>query len=318
MRAAVFTAAREVRIVEVPRPEPAAGEVRVRLEGCGICGSNLPVWEGRPWFEYPLQPGAPGHEGWGVIDALGPEVRELHVGERVALLSYQAFAEFDLAPASSVVRLPAELDGQPFPAEPLACALNIFERSDIGPGQTVAILGIGFQGALLTQLAQRAGARVLAFSRRPSALRTALELGAAAAFALDDPQTALARVLDLTQNAGCERVIEATGQAGPLELAGELCRIRGKLIIAGYHQDGPRQINLQLWNWRGLDVINAHEREPAAYVRGMRGAISAVARGDIDPAPFYTHRFPLEELPAAFEAARQRPEEFLKALVLMT
>jgi len=54
-------------------------------------------------------------------------------------------------------------------------------------------------------------------------------------------------------------VIEAAGQQWPLDLATELTRERGRLIIAGYHQDGPRQINMQLWNWRGLDVINAHE-----------------------------------------------------------
>ena len=47
------------------------GEARVRLEGCGVCGSNLPVWEGRPWFQYPLDPGTPGHEGWGVIEEVG-------------------------------------------------------------------------------------------------------------------------------------------------------------------------------------------------------------------------------------------------------
>jgi hypothetical protein len=54
------------------------------------------------------------------------------------------------------------------------------------------------------------------------------------------------------------------------DLAGELCAERGRLVIAGYHQDGMRQVNVQLWNWRGIDVINAHERDPQAYVDGMR------------------------------------------------
>src|SRR5687767_13202567 len=94
-------------------PEP--GHVRVRLEGCGVCGSNLPVWEGRPWFSYPLSPGKPGHEGWGVVDAVGSDVTNVQAGDRVAALSQNAFAEYDYCPASDVVRLPAALEDQPFP-----------------------------------------------------------------------------------------------------------------------------------------------------------------------------------------------------------
>jgi threonine dehydrogenase-like Zn-dependent dehydrogenase len=92
--------------------------------------------------------------------------------------------------------------------------------------------------------------------------------------------------------------------------------VRGRLVIAGYHQDGARQVNMQLWNWRGLDVINAHERDPRAYVEGMRAAVDAVASGRLDPAPLYTHRFSLDQLGAALEATRVRPDGFLKALVV--
>src|SRR3954463_9631499 len=97
MRAAVVTAPQKAEIVETPTPEPKAGEVRVRLEGCGVCGSNLAPWEGRPWFNYPFEPGKPGHEGWGRIYEVGSGVTELQRGERLALLSYRAFAEFDIA-----------------------------------------------------------------------------------------------------------------------------------------------------------------------------------------------------------------------------
>ena len=66
----------------------------------------------------------------------------------------------------------------------------------------------------------------------------------------------------------CERVIEAVGKQWPLDLAGELVGYGGKLIIAGYHQDGPRQVNMQSWNWKGIDVINAHERDLAVACVG--------------------------------------------------
>jgi threonine dehydrogenase-like Zn-dependent dehydrogenase len=87
------------------------------------------------------------------------------------------------------------------------------------------------------------------------------------------------------------------------------------LIIAGFHQDGPRSVNMFLWNWRGIDVINAHERDPRAYVAGMRAAVDAVAEGVLDPTPLYTHRYALEDLGAALDATRTRPEGFMKALV---
>jgi threonine dehydrogenase-like Zn-dependent dehydrogenase len=91
---------------------------------------------------------------------------------------------------------------------------------------------------------------------------------------------------------------------------------RGRLIIAGYHQDGSRQVNMQLWNWRGIDVVNAHEREVKVYARGIRAALDSIARGIIDPSPLYTHTFRLDEIDRAFETMRARPEGFVKALIL--
>jgi len=316
MRAAVLTGPGRISIEEVPRPEPGLGQVRVCLEGCGVCASNLTPWAGPEWMQFPTEPGALGHEGWGVVDALGDGVAGLAIGDRVAALSYKSYAEYDLADADAVVRLPESLAGQPFPGEPLGCAMNIFRRSEIAEGQTVAIVGIGFLGAILTRLASSAGARVIAVSRRPFSLQVARNMGAAEAIAMDDHNAIIGQVKELTGGVFCDHVIEAVGKQWPLDLAGELTRERGRLIIAGYHQDGPRQVNMWLWNWRGLDVINAHERDPKVYVQGIREAIDAVASGRLDPSPLYTHRFPLEELDKALDATRDRRGDFLKASVI--
>lgn len=315
LRAAVLAAPRSISLETRLAPELGARQVRVRLEGCGVCGSNLPVWEGRPWFSYPLAPGAPGHEGWGRIDAVGAEVEGFREGDRVAMLSYHAFADHDVADTDHLIALPRELDGQPFPGEALGCAMNVFARSDIKPGQTVAIVGIGFLGAVLTDLAVRAGANVIAVSRRAFALEIAARLGARTTLQLENSPQVIAAVNELTGGSGCERVIEATGLQEPLNIAGEITAERGRLIIAGYHQDGLRQVNLQLWNWRGIDVINAHERDPRVYLEGMRAAAAAVAAGRLNPQPLYTDRFSLEELPAAFGRMRDREGSFLKALL---
>jgi len=132
---------------------------------------------------------------------------------------------------------------------------------------------------------------------------------------MDDHQAIIERVKALTEDRFCERVIEAVGKQWPLDLAGEITAERGKLIVAGYHQDGPRQVNMWLWNWRGIDVINAHERDPKAYIQGIREAVDAVASGRLDPSPLYTHRFGLDRLGEALDATRDRPDGFLKALV---
>lgn len=317
MQAATIISPRQVEIAQVELPGCGPGQVRVRIEGCGVCASSLPVWEGRDWFDYPQEPGAPGHEGWGTVDDVGEGVEGLSVGDRVAILSYHAFAEYDLADAGSVVPLPESLRGKPFPGEPLGCAVNIHGRSDISPGQTVAIVGIGFLGALLTALASEAGARVIAIARKPHALEIARHFGAAATVEMDDHWRIIERVKELTGGEGCERVIEATGQQWPLDLAAELTKERGRLVIAGYHQDGPRQVNMQLWNWRGLDVINAHERDPQVYISGIREAVDLVARGRLDPSALYTHTYGLGELDCALDATRDRPENFMKALVMV-
>lgn len=315
--AALISAPRRIHVKRVEFRAPAVGEVRVRIEGCGVCASNLELWLGKPWFKYPVEPGAPGHEAWGRIDAIGDDVADLAVGERVAMLSSHAFAEYDFARSSEVVPLPAAFDGEPFPAEPLGCAVNIFKRANIRRGETVAIVGVGFLGTLVTQLAANAGARVFALSHRRSSLKLSRGFGAAETIEIRDKQQAMQSVNELTKGRGCECVIEAAGKQESLDLASELTSERGRLVIAGYHQDGPRQVNMQLWNWRGLDVINAHERDPQVYVAGMRDAIAFVQAGVLDPRPLYTHTFKLAELPQAFAAIERSPEGFVKALITL-
>jgi threonine dehydrogenase-like Zn-dependent dehydrogenase len=316
MRAAVVTGPGQVRIDDVAVPEPGPGQVRIRLEGSGVCASNLTPWEGPEWMSFPTEPGGLGHEGWGVVDAVGEGVSELMPGNRVAVLSGHAYAEYDIADASAVVKLPSEFDGIAFPGEPFGCAMNIFRRSDIRAGQTVAIIGIGFLGAILVRLASNAGARVIAISRRAESLDLARKMGAAATIPMDDHWRIIGEVRELTGGRFCDRVIEAVGKQWPLDLAAELTAEGGRLVIAGYHQDGPRQVNMQLWNWRGFDVINAHERDPAVSVQGMREAVEAVRSGLIDPSLLITHRYRLDQLGQALNATRDRPGNFVKAVVV--
>jgi threonine dehydrogenase-like Zn-dependent dehydrogenase len=316
MRAAVLTGPGELRLKDVPLPEPGPGEVRIKLEGCGVCASNLVPWEGPEWMQFPTAPGDLGHEGWGIVDAVGEGVADPKIGDRVGVLSGKAYAEYDIADASAVVKLPDSLKQLDLPLEPFGCAMNIFRRSAIQAGQDVAVVGVGFLGAILVRLASNAGARVFAISRRKESLDLARRMGAAEIISMDDHSRTIERLRDLTEGRFCDRVIEAVGKQWPLDLAAELTREGGRLVIAGYHQDGPRQVNMQLWNWRGFDVINAHERDPAVVLRGMREAVDAIETGLIDPRLLITHRFSLDRLGDALNATRDRPGNFVKAVVV--
>lgn len=306
MRAIVIASPQRAEPRFVPTPRPGAGELLIQVEGCGLCGSNVPVWEGRPWFSYPLSPGAPGHEGWGRVVAVGTGVSRAAVGRRVAFLSQHALAEYDVARADEAIELPEALDAAAIPGEAFGCAMNAFRRSGIERGHRVAVVGVGFLGAALTRLAATAGAHVVAISRREFALDLALELGAEETYVIGDEDPPVAP---------CDVVIEAAGVQRTLSLASKLVGVRGRLVIVGFHQDGPRQVDVQQWNWNGIDVINAHERDGQIYVAGMRAAVDAVAGGVLDPQRLVTHRFSFDRAGEAFSALVTRPPGFLKAVV---
>jgi 2-desacetyl-2-hydroxyethyl bacteriochlorophyllide A dehydrogenase len=316
MRAAVIDRPGTISIVDAIAPEPGPGQVQVRLHGSGVCGSNLPVWEGRPWFNYPLPPGAPGHEGWGRIERLGDGVEHLSVGDAVAVLSQRAFAELDIAQANQVVPIAASLAASPFPGEAIACGVNVMRRAYVTAGQRVAIVGVGFLGAVLVRLCALAGAQVTALSRRKFALDIAESLGAMNQVVLDETWTTINEAKAVNGNQEFDIVFEVTGLQTPLDIASQLTATRGRLVIAGYHQDGPRQVDMQMWNWRGIDVINAHERDAQVYVDGMREAARLVESGMLPLDQLVTHVFPIEAAADAFKCAVERPAGFLKAAVV--
>src|SRR5688572_3555734 len=227
MKAARIVAPERIEIEMVPEPTPARGEVRIRVEGCGVCASNLGPWHGLPWTKYPLQPGESGHEAFGIVDALGADVAGWKEGDRVTGLTNRSYAEYDIARADQLVRMPSSLA---IPGEPFGCAINVLRRSDVRAGQVIAVVGVGFLGAILCRLASRMGARIIALSRRPYALELAKKMGATHVIQTQDRARAIEAITDLTAGALCDRVFELTGHQRPLDLAGELVKERGRLI----------------------------------------------------------------------------------------
>ncbi len=299
-------------------PAPGEGEILLKVLGCGVCGSDMGPWKGLQGLEYPMRPGAPGHEVFGMVEAVGSGVEGLKVGDPVTALSYRAYSEYDIARADDVVPLPSSLAGRVVLGEPVSCAVNVSRRAGVSEGDVVVLLGTGFLSSLLLQILRTPGApkpgRIFTVSRRRLSPEMAERLGVDEALTYEDDVHN--RVGAATGGRMADVVVEATGHQRPLDLGAELTRERGRLVVAGYHQDGPRTVNMQLWNWRGIDVINAHERDPRIYKSGMEEGVRLLAEGGLDLSTLITHTFPLDEINRAFTTSEERPDGFIKSVVL--
>ncbi len=247
-----------LEMVERPVPTPGAGAVRIKVQACGICHSDALVKEGAfPGVTYPR---VPGHEVSGVIDAVGPGVAGLAAGQRVGVgwhggycgqcencrrgdsfacvtgqitgLTYDGgYAQYMVAPASAVARMPAELP--PVEAAPLMCAgittFNALRNSGARPGDTVAVLGLGGLGHLAVQFAAKMGFHTVGIARGKDKAPLARQLGASV-YIDSQAQDPSAELLKL----GGAKVILATATSGEAMSAvqGGLA-VNGTLLVIG-------------------------------------------------------------------------------------
>lgn len=310
MRQAALVGVRQFELAERPTPELRDRDVLIQVYYCGVCTGEIATWSRSLDTAYPLYIG---HEIAGVIVAKGDGVDQFSVGQRVmAITMGNGYADFVRADQSEVVEVPSGLALRDAVGEPLACAVNAAGRANIGLGDTVAVVGAGFMGLLVLQLALLRGAsRVFMVDFRQELGAIARSLGATA---LVGPDEAVEDLSTRTHGALADVVIEATGKESGLQLAGDLVRTRGTVVIYGYHQEGMRSLNIGQWNWKGIDVINGHERETARYVEGMRRGMALAAEGRVQLRPLISHVFSGEEINQAFAVAEQKPASFIKAV----
>ncbi|MDP9383144.1 MAG: zinc-binding dehydrogenase [Chloroflexota bacterium] len=314
MKIAILEAPGRFEVREAPVPEPGADEVLVRVAACGVCTSELDVWEGvagTGGFPKHL-----GHEVSGTVERVGQDVTSFRLGEPVALWTGRGYAEHvtvkdrHCLPAGDV---PLELAL----AEPLACAVNSVELAAPSLGDDVLIIGAGFMGSLVQKLVLLRGPRhVVVADTRADALSRARAMGATRTVNVleeDLPEV----VRSLTDGAGVDVSFEVTGKQAPLLALGDCTRMSGKVVIVGYHQGGMREIPLGRWNWMAFQVVNAHFREEATIMRGMRTGMRLLTSGRLSLDGLVTHRFRLEDINEAFETAHRKPEGFVKSTVWM-
>lgn len=315
MKIASLSAPRTFELVETPIPQIAAGELLVRVAACGVCTSELDMWEGKAGEE--IYPRFPGHEVSGVVEKVGEGVTGFKVGNPVGVwVTGRGFAEYVAVKAEYCFPAgdtPLELAL----AEPLACAVNTVELANLSLGDDVVIIGAGFMGNLVQKLVAMQGPRhLIVADTRPDALERARRLGATHVVNVAEHSLADA-VRELTDGRGADASFEVTGVQEPLMVLGEITRMSGKVVIVGYHQGGLRHIPLAQWNWMAFHVVNAHFREVSTILRGMRIGMRLLACGRLSLDGLVTHRFPLEQIDRAFQMAHEKPRGFVKATVEM-
>ena len=348
MRAAVYRQPRLVAVETVATPGCGPGEVLVRVEACGVCGTDLKK------IAYGLVEGPRifGHETAGTIVAIGDGVTQWKAGDRVAVNHHipcrredcfyctrKAFAQCPVykrtgatagfEPAGGgfaeyvrvlewcvpgMVRIP-----EGFPAdeatmiEPLNTCLKGIRSLEVRDGDTVVVIGQGPIGLLFTQLACLAGARVVGTDRIESRRRAALRLGASAAL---DPDSANIEqsVRDLSNGRGADAVIVAVPSTQVIAGAFKLLRPAGKVLLFAHTRlDDPVQVDAGTICMQEKALIGSYSSD----ITLQDEAADLIFSRRIDVRPLLTHRFPLERITDALDTATNPREGSLKVLVTM-
>lgn len=304
-RVAEITAPRTFTVREQRFDPPGPGQVLVKVARVGICASDLPEWRTGPGDGPPLRLG---HEPVGTVHLLGAGVEGLRVGQAVTGRLVPAFADYVLADPADVVPVPEGADPLLALGEPLGCVVEGFRRAAPAVGDRTAVVGLGFMGLVMTRLLVASPtSRVCAIDPRADARAVAAALGAAPALAPDDPGLAADAF---------ELVVEASGTQPGLDLATTLVAEHGTLSVLGFHRS-VREVDVRAWNWKAIDVVNAHVRDRARLADATRAALRLLAAGRLDIGSLLTHDLPLERIGEAYEALESKPAGFVKAVVTL-
>lgn len=334
MRALIKTApgVGNLEILETPSPRPRPGEALVRVGPSGLCGTDLLLYDGvyRGRKRPVPSPLIVGHEASGEVVELGPGTIGPTPGTRVGIEAVTGcgqcyhcvrgnynlcqdwhhigltcagvLAEFVAVPAASLLPLPSEvtLEAAAF-LEPLATAMHTLERVKPAPGTTAAIVGPGPLGFLHLQVLQAAGVGPIVMYGQPgdeSRLELAATVGAEVF--LGDRAAIAAHALEATDGIGFGLSIESGGSSGAIQSALDIVAGKGTLVSLGIvraTEIDVLQVMRKDLTWIGV---------VAAVRRHWAEAIALIRAGKIRPQDLVTHRLPLADALAGFEALRQR------------
>ncbi len=326
MRAAVLVAPGRVVAEAWPVPAVGPGELRLRVRGCGLCGSDIAkIVDGGP-----AAPAVLGHEVVGEVVEVGPGVAGFAPGDRVVAahhvpcgdchycrrqspsmcrafrasnLDPGGFAEYVRVPAANVAqatfKVPAHVSDEAASfVEPLACCLRAVRRARVEPGDTVVVVGLGSIGHLFVQVLAGAGAQVVAVEASPERREFATRLGVSARA----PAAAAAEVAERSAGRGADLVLITGGGAAVLGWVEPLVRDGGGIHFFAGGPDPALPVAVDRLYRRELTIGATYSSSPADLAR----AFDLVVAGGLVLEPLYTHRVPLEALPEALTLVRER------------
>jgi (R,R)-butanediol dehydrogenase/meso-butanediol dehydrogenase/diacetyl reductase len=309
MKISRLIAPRTSRVEEIPTPRPEPGQVLLEVVACGVCTSDLDVWRKGPGDRRPTELG---HEVVGKVAAVGSADSRWREGELVTGLGGPGFATHLVTEERVLLPVPHGIRPEHAIAEPIATLEEAIARCAPATGARVAVVGLGFMGLGLVQLAlARAPREVIGVDPSPAARQRALALGCSVALHPDE----VAGYLGKEHDRRADLVIEATGVTPGLETASPLVAPFGTLCVVGYHHAGTAGFDMELW-YKGATIVNGFCPDRGRVMCAMDDALGLVARRRFSYAPLITHSFALDQVDAAYELMDARDPSFVKGVIL--
>ena len=325
MKAVVYDAPRSFAVMEVPTPEVGPGEVRIKVDQVGLCGTDLHIHHGDFNAVFPL---IPGHELVGVVDALGDGVDRFTVGEQVTVnpnvfcgycdyclsgrlilcsnskglgSNYPGFfAEYVTVSALLVFSVEGLAKDTAVFTEPTACAMHGLETLNLRPGSTALVFGAGPTGLLLAQLIANGGAASVTV-----AAPTQFKLDRAAALGIDttvlierdEPAATQRKLLDSSGGQGYDVVVEATGSTAVGDICVPLTRSGGTVLVYGVTRAD------EVVTFHPFDVFRREITIKGSFAEmtSFAAAIAALRAGRARTEGIITHRFSLDDYGRALD-----------------
>lgn len=331
MKIALLTERRKLEFREVAKPDPGPGQVRVRMKAVSICGSDVHIYNG-DWTSRVPYPVRLGHEGVGYIDALGEGVTHINVGQRIVIepnfpcghCHYcrrgkgnicpnkqimgigvpGCFAEYCILPAQFAWPLPDGIkDEDAVLVEPTAVGWHALQTASLWPGDTIAVIGLGAIGLLLTHLALALGYRVIANDQVQEKMAVAEGWGAKTIQVEQGEQIGPQMKAQLAA-AEAAAVFECAGTAKAAMVAIEAASPGAAVVMVGMAHDPVPFVPFDI-NRRGLSILTSMiYNHPADFSQ----TIDLIAKGTIQPAKVISRRSPFAQFPDALASAASGTE----------
>lgn len=336
MKAIQITEPGKITIVERPMPEIKDNEVLVKVKAAGICGSDVHIYHGKNAFA--TYPRVVGHEFVGEIMEIGTQVKNVKVGDRVAVDPVVScghcypcrigrhnvcktlnvlgvhrdggYQEYIAVTGTSAHKLPDHISWETAAMiEPYSIAAQVIDRGRLTAEDTVLICGAGPIGLLILQAVKMVGARVAIMDVVETRLNWAKEMGAD--FVINAKTSDLAKeMMSFTNNEGANLIFEATGNIAVLETCiHSVASAAGRVVVLGFSTDVVKIPQVDIMS-RELEIIGTRLNK-----NKFPEVIEWFAKGLVQPAKILTHTFHFSEVQKAFELNDTSPQDVCKIVL---